>query len=137
MRDRMKCFENQTIVNLLAASTIAILVIFGAVHLKELNTSYSVRQFFPKEHSAIDADNSIKMKFELSAVPSYYAILELLTQDQGTWLTQSRIRELQRVTDEISKLPETKSALSLTNLSLPLTVGDELRIGPFTEILSQ
>lgn len=131
----MKYFRNQGLVSLLAAIAILILVIFSATQLKNLNTSYSVRQFFPKQHSLLDVDTHFKRTFELNSAPSYFAILERHPQDQGSWLEEDFTIELKRITSELTNIDGIHNVLSLANVDLAITYKDELRIGPLFDIL--
>lgn len=131
----MKYFKNQKVVSIVASVILLIFVLFSVAHLKNLNTSYSVRQFFPKHHALLDADTEFKRTFELNSVPAYFAILERLPQDQGTWLDSNYSSELKRITSELSTIAGVKNVLSLANTDLAVTHKNELRIGPLFDIL--
>ncbi len=131
----MKYFRNRRVVSTLAAVTTLIFVILGATQLQNLNTSYSVRQFFPKQHTLLDVDAHFKRTFELNSAPSYFAILERLPQDQGNWLEEDFTIELKRITSELTNIDGVHNVLSLANVDLAITYKDELRIGPLFDIL--
>lgn len=111
------------------------LVTFCGFQLPKLNSKYSVRQFFPKDHPVLKNDDDVERIFQLRSAPSFYAVVDLKVEQKGTWLEPERLSVLKKITQKFSVLSGVKSALSLGNVEMAINQKKELRIGTLDEAL--
>lgn len=114
-----------------AGAVVLAFVAFCGFQIPKLDTRYSVRQFFPKDHPILKTDEKIDRLFHLRSSPSFFATLDV--GGPGTWLEPSRMAVLRKVTDEIAAMKDVKEVLSLANAPMAVSRKDELRIGTLAE----
>jgi predicted RND superfamily exporter protein len=119
------------------ALAVLFLVIFLGFQIPKINTQYSMRQFFPKDHPVITQDDRIEKEFQLRAAPAFFAIVELPEHESGTWLDGDKLGRLKALSDSFAALPEVKAAVSIANVEMAYSKGSELRVGSLIDALPQ
>lgn len=113
---------------------IASLGVMSVVKVQDLQTQYSFRDFFPREHSLLEIDQEITSKYQLEESSSFLVSLTLPSRNQ-TWLIPSRVEALRKVTDALAQVPGVAKVTSLTNLEMALQNKKDIEIGPIFESL--
>ncbi len=126
-------------VQLLAWVGIAALILIGAVgasSFSSLKTQYSIMQFLPPHHPALEMDHSIRDHFHLVDRPTFIAMIELAGSESGTWLTQERIKKLSDFSVKVGKISGVHEVISLANVKGmagdegSINVGEVIRLTP-------
>lgn len=131
----MKSGRSVKVLCALAGTAVLAFVVFCGFQISKLDTRYSVRQFFPKNHPALQTDREVDKIFHLRSRPAFFASLSLKSGEAGTWLEPRRLEALKRMTAEIGAVKDVKSVLSLGNVQMAVSDKDELRIGTLAETM--
>lgn len=129
----MNSARKLTILTGLGAAAVLSLVIFCGIQIPKLSTRYSVRQFFPINHSVLKTDEQITHEFDLKDGLSVYVYFQIPKSENGTWLESARMRDLEKMTKDLAGLPGAESAVSLASVPMASTSKTELRIGTLSE----
>lgn len=106
----------------------------AVLQLKNLNTEYSVEQFFPAKHQLLTQTSKIRRTFQLQESPAYLVVLQKPAGDEN-WLEKKSIQRLQALTEKVQGTKGVRSAFSLATLEGALEDHDSLSIGPIYERL--
>lgn len=131
----MKSAGTVKLVCIAGALAVCAFVVFCAFQLPHLNTRYSVRQFFPKNHPILTVGHEFDRIYQLRASPSFYAVVELKKNQPGSWLEPKRLADLQKLTNKFAALGSVKETMSLGTVGMAVNRGDELLIGTLAETL--
>ncbi len=97
----------KVIITLLLAS-----VIWSGLSLTKLQTEYSIRQFYPKDHILLKNDAEIRRTFQLNEQAPF---LFIVTQPKGeSWLSKTQIDKLQNLSQALQENPQVAEVLSMT-----------------------
>jgi predicted RND superfamily exporter protein len=127
--------KSQIVVTIAGCLTLLALVVYCSFQLTRLSTSYSIRQFFPKDHPILHANARSEQAFEIRAAPIFYAVLEIPSHEAGTWLDKTRLSQLAQLTERLGALTNVRSALSLANVEMAVNRGSELRLGTLADTM--
>lgn len=106
----------------------------SVLQLKNLNTEYSVEQFFPAKHPLLTQTSKIRRTFQLQESPAYLVVLQKPSGDEN-WLEKKSIQRLQKLTEKLQSTKGVRSAFSLATLEGALEDGNNLSIGPIYDRL--
>ncbi|MFN7727865.1 MAG: outer membrane lipoprotein-sorting protein [Bdellovibrio sp.] len=115
-------------------SFIAALGVVSLVKVQDLQTQYSFRDFFPRDHALLQNDEEIVNKYQLEESSSFLVSLTLPSRNQ-TWLIPQRVETLKKATSALEQLPGVAKVLSLTNLEMALQTKNAIEIGPIFDNL--
>ncbi len=111
-----------------------LLAVLGSFGLRNLQTEYSIMQFLPEHHPAIQMDREVRSHFHLEDLPLFVAILTLPTNQSGSWLEKDRLVQLLTATDQIKQIEGVRNAVSLSNIDGASEAGGVLNIGPLIKV---
>ena len=114
---------------------VTLFVILSALQALHLNTKYSVKEFFPKDHPLLNNDAKTALTFQLAESPTFFVALTLKKGEKGTWLTPLRIAQLEKITQKLGQVQGIKQVKSIANLEMAVDVGNTLQIGPLLKSL--
>lgn len=113
--------------SLLSLVLLAGALVYGSFSLSRLSTQYSMRQFLPKSHPLMEADDAVKAMFGLGELEPYFALLEL--KEGESWLGEARAERLMKVSERIAKEAGVKRVLHFANVEGASGSGRQLNIG--------
>lgn len=105
------------------------LCLFSFLKIKDLNTNYSLDQFFPAQHKLIKQSEQIRKTFSLNDNAGFFVILQIPASQKETWLSPARMRELEYSTKKIQSLSQVKTILSLPKIETATQSQGALVIG--------
>jgi uncharacterized protein len=115
----------------------AITVVVGLKSLHLLKTEYSVMQFLPAHHPALQMDEDVRKLFHLEDKPVFIGLLNLHNEEKESWLIPGRIERLAKLTKTVSDIESVQVALSVANVVGAASEGDELSVGELTRLVPQ
>lgn len=127
----VKLFSSSVFILVLAAIALSV------YQAMSLNTRYSVREFFPRNHPILKNDDLTEKNFELEESAVFLVTLSLKKSQAGTWLEKSRAEALEKVTDAVATIKGVKQVRSLANLEMAVENGSTLEIGPLLKSLPE
>lgn len=102
-------------------------VIWSGLSLTKLQTEYSIRQFYPKDHILLKNDAQIRRTFQLGEQSPY---LFIVTQPEGeSWLNKTQIEKLQNLSKDFQENPDVAEVLSMPLVEGASLEKDALQIG--------
>ena len=102
-------------------------VIWSVLSLTKLQTEYSIRQFYPKDHILLKNDAQIRRTFQLGEQSPY---LFIVTQPDGqSWLEKTQIEKLQNLSKDFQENPDVAEVLSMPLVEGASLDKDALQIG--------
>lgn len=121
--------------NKLLLSSLVILftffTVFMAFQIKNLKTSYSLSDFFPKNHSFLNKHNEISRTFNLQDKSYLYFTL---SKHKDNWINKKDLTKLARLGDEIKQNSAVKNFHSLLTIESAQLTNKDLYIGPLIDI---
>ena len=129
----MKFLKSVKLISVAIFCSVVSLVIFLLLQIPRLNTSYSIDQFFPKEHPLITQDQHVRKIFGLEEVAMLYVTASLPGEEN--WLTPKNMHRLSEITNQIANLPGVSKTISLATVEMALSDDHTLKIGPVFETL--
>lgn len=132
----MSLLDRKNFVKVLSGATlvsVVFLFIFSLFQLPSLHSRYSVRDFFPENHPALETSEEVARRFQLQDTPAFLVSFKLKAHEKGTWLRRSRMAGLLETTRDVGAWKGVKQALSLASLELAVESGSDLLVGPFAE----
>ncbi len=112
-------------------SMLLVLSLFFGLKIKGLNTNYSIKDFYPKQHSLLETDTIVKKAFQLRESPTLYFILT--RRDHLNWLSQKPYLEMKSITDTLRLRSDIKSILGISTVEGAQFNSDGLIVGPLLE----
>lgn len=106
-------------------------ILWSIYNLNNLQTQYSIDQFYPQKHKYIEDHEQIKRAFQLNDKPTYVFTINLASNDN--WIMKKNIDLLKKVTNEIAGLNNTKNVISLTGIEGANYNQEEMYIGSIFE----
>ncbi len=113
---------------------VLILFSLAVFFLPKLQTSYSVRDFLPKESTVLKSEGAINGKYQLFEKSPIVVLLSLPENSTYNWTNANAFANLKFLTDEVRNFPKVNSVTSLTSLKLPLNLEKELKILSLSEV---
>ncbi len=116
--------------NVLILSAIAYLFF---TQLTQLNSSYSVDQFFPKDHSLLLHNKEIRQTFHLENKSAIFVVITDHSKNLknfSLWLKPAKMFWLRDLTQQLSQIENVQSTKSLATLEGVGQDGDTLSVGP-------
>ena len=108
-------------------TSLLVSVIWSGLSLNQLQTEYSIRQFYPKDHILLNNDAEIRRTFQLNENSPY---LFIVTQPEGqSWLMKNQIEKLQSLSQSFQENSEVAETLSLPLVEGASLQKNELRVG--------
>lgn len=117
----------------MVATAVVSLFVFSLFQLRHLHSHYSVRDFFPENHQALDSSEVVARKFQLRDSPAFLVSLKLKKDVPGDWLRKARMERLLATTRDVAAWDGVKQALSLATVELAVEEKRDLLVGPFAE----
>lgn len=131
----MKFLKNAKTVFALCGILCAGVTVFCVSYLGSVRSSYSVEQFFPKEHTVLRDHAEVTKKFQLHQLSPMMVLLEIPANSPDTWLSPKRVKALNAWTESVEYIPNVKSVISFANIDAAFNIDNELRIGPLSEVV--
>ena len=113
----------------LILALVALFAILGCYEMRKLNTSYTLRQFMPKEHPLYVADREIQHAFSLSEEQPIIVTLQLDGKASGTWLEPKRIDIIKQAAQMISSIDGVRTVMSIASIETALNTKQGIQIG--------
>ncbi len=111
-----------------------ILATTGVLSLHRLQTEYSVMQFLPEHHPAIQMDREVRAHFHLTDLPLFIGVVTLAENETGTWLEADRIKKLTQATQELKTISGVGSAISLGNIDGAVEQVGLISVAPLVQV---
>ncbi len=127
--------QSVKLVSGLIASILLCTAIWAAFQIPNLNTSYSVKQFFPSGHPLFKQAEEIQNTFLLNENAGFLIVLQLPSERQGDWLKPNHIELLKKITSSFKNHADVVRALSLSEVNGLFESDQELSIGSIFENL--
>ncbi|WP_413292378.1 outer membrane lipoprotein-sorting protein [Bdellovibrio sp. HCB185ZH] len=108
---------------------VIIITLASLFALPKLTTQYSLKQFLPKDNALLKLDEKSRQTFQLSEVQPFI-ITAKVNKDNGDWFNQSKISDLEQLTDLVSNFPGVRTALSLATVQGAISNENGLSVGP-------
>jgi predicted RND superfamily exporter protein/outer membrane lipoprotein-sorting protein len=108
---------------------VIIITLVSLLALPKLTTQYSLKQFLPKDNALLKLDEKSRQTFQLSEVQPFI-ITAKVNEGNGDWFNQSKIADLQQLTELVANYPGVRSALSLATVQGAITTDNRLSVGP-------
>jgi uncharacterized protein len=108
-------------------SILVVALIWSLWKVTNLETEYSMDQFFPKEHALLKDHEKISHQFRLNNSSPYLIALEVF-EEEG-WLQAQRIEKLKTLVSEIQSRPDTAQIIALTQIEGASSGSEEMIIG--------
>jgi predicted RND superfamily exporter protein/outer membrane lipoprotein-sorting protein len=105
----------------------------ATLSLSKLQTEYSMKQFLPREHPLITADDAMKARFQLSDLEPFFALVSL-PEGNGNWLDPARMDRLQKETIALSEINGVERTLSLATVEGASSSKEGLTVGRLLEL---
>lgn len=105
--------------------------LFFGLKIKDLNTNYSMKDFFPAKHSLLELDNHVKKAFSLKENSTLYFILS--RTDQSSWLGSEGYQQVTQMSEIFRNRSDVKSVLSISSIEGAAIGRDGLNVGPILE----
>ncbi len=117
-------------------SWLLVLILFSAAvyFLPKLQTSYSVRDFLPKDSTVLKSDKTISEKYQLFEKSPLVVVLSLPEGAQYNWMQTNAFANLKALSEDLQNQPHVVSVISLPSLKLPLNMKNELKILTLSEV---
>ena len=120
-----------------AVVLIIIVTIISALEARNLQTRYSVMQFLPDHHPAIQMDERVRAYFHIKDLPTFVGLVTLRKRARETWLEKNRVARIDALTKKIESLPGVQRVLSLTNVNAAAQKNGVLGVGPLLQVTPQ
>lgn len=104
--------------------------IFFILSFSKIKTEYSISQFLPASHPRLKMDQQVRKAFHISESPAFIVTVQLIN---GNWFEGKKLKDLQKMTDEISKWNSVNRAVSIGNLTGAFMQKGQLVVGPLIE----
>lgn len=106
----------------------------GVRSLHQLQTQYSVMQFLPAHHPALETEKKVRDQFHLSDLPTFIGLIQLKNSEQGNWLQLDRMTQLSGATARLKDIPGVSEALSIATVDGATDVHGVLNVGSLVEM---
>ena len=121
----------------LALAIASISIVFGALSLHKLKTEYSVMQFLPTHHPALQMDQEVRKLFNIEDKPTFIGVLNLKEKEVGNWLVPARIHRLASLTKTIKEVKGVDMALSVANVAGAASSDGSLMVGELVNLVPE
>ena len=121
----------------LSLAVAGISIVFGALSLHKLKTEYSVMQFLPTHHPALQMDQEVRKLFNIEDKPTFIGVLNLKEGEAGNWLVPTRIHRLAALTKEIKDVKGVDMALSVANVAGAASSDGSLMVGELVNLVPE
>ncbi len=122
---------------LVACALMIIVAIIGVFGARKLQTKYSVMQFLPDHHPAIQMDKKVRGYFHIKDLPTFVGLVTLKPNQNGTWLQKHRMTQLTALTNKIQTAAGVYRVLSLSNVNAAAQKRGVLSVGPLIQVTPQ
>lgn len=112
-----------------------LLTIISVISMRNLRTAYSFDQFQPNGHAALEIKEKHQRDFRLETSTPY--ILKLELNEGESWLEESKVLLLGKLTQSIEAIDGVHSVMSLANVQTALIKDDQFMVGTTQDLLSQ
>ena len=118
------------------SSLVLMLVIFSTYfalnYALKLRTEYSPKQFQPKKHLLLAADQNVHKLFQLEEASTHLLVLSL--PKQQSWLNDEHFQKLSELTKSLEKVAGVQRVVSLANVESALVDQDSFYVGKVSEL---
>lgn len=131
-------FSSGKSVKLLTLSISAFLIftaLIALIQLPNLNTNYSVEQFFPDNHPLITESQKIRQTFFLEDRPGFLVLLNQPENSNSHWLEPKQLELLKQISEHFQSHSEILKVTSLAEIQGVFESADTLTVGPIFENL--
>lgn len=108
--------------------------VFGAMSLDKLQTVYSVMQFLPTNHPALQMDRNVRAKFHIEDLPTFIGVVALDKSEQGSWFRGERMNRIDAATSKLKGLKGVANVVSLANVQGAVEVDGALSVGELIKL---
>lgn len=112
----------------------ALLCVAALFSLSHLQTQYSVMQFLPEHHAAVEMDQEVRSHFHLTDLPLFVGMLTLGPGETGSWLDLERIQKLAQSGQELKNLESVEQAVSIANVEAATEIKGVVSVGPLVQM---
>lgn len=106
---------------------------WGGRYLSDLDTHYSMKQFAPEKHPLIEKEERIQELFQTTKNPQILTLLDLGEKEEGTWLEESRISNLQSAQGALEEIKGVEAVLSIGNIEGATDTAEGINVGPLLD----
>jgi predicted RND superfamily exporter protein len=131
----MKSAKNAKILASFTLILLLVSMIGGAFSLRRLQTQYSVMQFLPAHHPALQMDSAVRKRFHLPDSPVFIGIMSLKASQSGTWLSKDKILRLKQATADIKDVKNVENAITVATIEGAADVQGAISVGPLTDLV--
>ena len=133
----LKRFRTGRKASLVASGLIVAIFTFvalAAAQLRNVKTQYSLSEFLPTEHPLISVDRKVHAQFRLPVVAPLLALIELNSQDAGTWLQEEHMQKLRDVSNRLLHLNGVTDVTSVANVEAAMEKDGGITVGKLVDL---
>ncbi len=117
-----------------AITLLILLTAIGVFGARKLQTKYSIMQFLPDHHPAIQMDARVRGYFHIQDLPTFVGLITLNANQRGIWLQTNRVEQIRALTKTIQSRDDVAQVLSLTNVNAAAVKNGELGVGELLQV---
>jgi predicted RND superfamily exporter protein len=115
---------------------VAALAVSGTYEIRKLDTTYSLRQFMPKDHPLYVSDRAVQSTFSLNEELPVIVTMSLNPEVSGTWLQPDRVETIRQATQDVAHVDGIKAATSLVNIESAASTPKGIQISNLLSLVS-
>jgi predicted RND superfamily exporter protein len=90
-------------------------VVFSLSQVRHLSTTYSMKQFLPKNDPLLSREENVKKMFDLDQTPGFLVALSLPVSEKRNWLSKEYTNKMDTVVQRVTQIKNVKHVLALSN----------------------
>lgn len=103
--------------------------VFSAINIRKLSTEYSMKQFYPQNHTILKTDSEIKKIFQVAEKSPFLYLVEM--PSHLNWMDKSRIKKLQNLSNKLSDIQGVQQVVTMASIEGASQSKDQIAIGNF------